>query len=467
MWVPTGRKVMVKLSRKTKRPGGLREMMTISLPMVVSHGSETAMTFTDRLFLSTLGPVSMNASMIGGLSSFMMMTFFIGLIGYATALVAQYFGSGQRDRCALVLSQAAILAILAYPLILLMRPLGHVLFELMNSPQEQLAPQKMYFDILIYGAVFVLLKTSFSSFFSGIGRTRVVMLAALVTMSVNIVVNYILIFGRFGFPALGLKGAAYGTLTGSFCGLLVLVARYQRKKNRRRFKIFASLHFDREVMFKLLRFGSPAGIEMFLNLLAFTLMMLLFHSDGLVTATAVTIVFNWDMVSFVPLLGIQIGVVSLVGRYMGAGRPDIAVRTAQSGLKMAWSYSSVILVIFVALPELLVSVFQPQATDPLYLEAYPLAVEMLRLAALYVLADATIVVYSGTLRGAGDTFWTMCLSVFMHWALVLILFVLLRTFALPPQQAWLAVILFFMIFSAVFYWRYRRGRWKQVQMISS
>ena len=75
-------------------------------------------------------------------------------------------------------------------------------------------------------------------------------------------------------------------------------------------------------MRKLLRFGYPA-VELFLNLLAFTSMILLFHSHGLATATAVTIVFNWDMVSFVPLLGIQIGVVSLVERYMGgAGRPD-------------------------------------------------------------------------------------------------------------------------------------------------
>ena len=118
-------------------------------------------------------------------------------------------------------------------------------------------------------------------------------------------------------------------------------------------------------MRKLLRFGYPAGVELFLNLLAFTSMILLFHSHGLATATAVTIVFNWDMVSFVPLL-IQIGVVSLVGRYMGAGRPRIAERVTRSGLKMGWSYSSVILVLFVGFPEQLVAVFQPGGQDPIF-----------------------------------------------------------------------------------------------------
>lgn len=442
-------------------------MLSISLPMVVSHGCETAMTFTDRLFLSSLGPIPMNAAMIGGLTSFMLMTFFVGLIGYTTALVAQYLGAGQRHRCALVLSQAVILACFAYPMVLALRPLAHFLFEMMGSPAEQLHQQQTYFDILVYGTILVLLKTGFSGFFSGIGRTRVVMLAAITTMCVNVGVNYVLIFGHFGFPALGLRGAAYGTLIGSFCGLLVLVARFLRRKNRKYFKIAAALKFEFEMMYKLLRFGAPAGVEMFLNLLAFTLLMLLFHSDGLVTATAVTIVFNWDMVSFIPLLGLQIGVVSLVGRYMGAGQPEIAVRATRSGLKMAWCYSSIILLIFVSMPDMLVAIFQPSEYDLIYQQAYPLAVQMLRLASLYVLADATIIVFSGTLRGAGDTFWTMCLSVSLHWLLVLVLWFLLKVLAIQPQYAWLSLNLFFMLFSVVFFWRYHRGHWKRMDVVKT
>lgn len=450
---------------KTPVKGGLREMVTISLPMVVSHGCETVMVFTDRLFLSRLGPVSMNAAMVGGLTSFMLMTFFIGLTGYATALVAQYFGAGRKDHCALVLSQAVLLAVFSYPLIMAARPLAHGLFVLMEIPAEQLAPQQLYLNILVSGAILVLLRTCFSSFFSGIGQTRVVMFAALITMSVNVVANYILIFGHFGVPALGLRGAAYGTIFGSLCGLLILAATYLRRENRSVYKLQAALRFDRLVMSKLLRFGSPAGVEMFLTLLAFTIMMMLFHSDGLITATAVTIVFNWDMVSFVPLLGIQIGVVSLVGRYMGAGRPDIAARVTRSGLKMGCIYSSLILVLFVSFPEQLVGVFQPGKPDVIFLQAAPLAINMLRLASLYVLADAMVVVFSGALRGAGDTFWTMCLSVGMHWLLVLILWVFLQVLDFSPQTAWLAVIGFFLVFSGLFYLRYRSGKWKNLVLV--
>lgn len=440
-------------------------MLAIALPMVVSHGCETLMIFTDRLFLSRLGPVPMSASMAGGLTSFMMMTFFIGLTGYTTALVAQYLGAGRKERCARVVSQAVLVSLVAAPLIFAARPLAHALFEGSGIPPEQLAPQKAYFDILLAGGLLVLLRTSLSSFFSGIGRTRVVMLSALTAVTVNIAANYVLVFGKFGVPALGIRGAALGHLLSSFCALLVLVAAYLEKENRREYGIGTSLRLDREAMRKLLRFGSPAGLEMFLNLLAFTTMIMLFHSHGLATATAVTVVFNWDMVSFVPLLGLQIGVVSVVGRYMGAGRPEVAERAASSALKMGWAYSSVILVLFVSFPEALVAVFRPEAPDAVFAEAAPLASGMLRLASIYVLADAVMIVYSGVLRGAGDTLWAMCASVGMHWLLVPVLFLLLKILGFPPQSAWLVLVFLFMGFCGVFYLRYRTGRWKALSMV--
>ncbi len=445
--------------------GGLREMIALALPMVISHGCETALIFTDRLFLARLGPTSMNAAMAGGLTAFMMMTFFIGLTGYVTALAAQYLGAGRKEVCALVVSQAVLISLLAAPLILTLGPLAHQLFRIMDLPVEQLEPQRIYFDILLYGAVLVMLRNCLSCFFSGIGRTRVVMVSAMVAMLVNVAANYVLIFGRLGLPALGIRGAAFGTLIGSFCAFLVLLSAYLGRGNRLEYKVMSALRFNREVMAKLLRYGSPAGMEMFLNLLAFTVMIMIFHGHGPVTATAVTIVFNWDLVSFVPLLGIQIGVVSLVGRYVGAGRPDIAERATRSGLKMACAYSLMILVLFVSLPGELVSVFEPGQADPIFDQATPLATTMLRLAAFYVLADAVMLVYSGALRGAGDTFWAMCASVALHWLLAPTLFLFLRVLEFTPQSAWLTLIVSLLCFSGLFYLRYRSGKWKNIAVV--
>jgi MATE family multidrug resistance protein len=454
-------------TKRAPSAGGVRELLAIALPMVVSHACDTVMTFTDRVFLSRLGPDEMNAAMSGGLTSFMMMTFFMGLIGYTTALVAQYLGAGRRDRCAVATTQALLICLAAYPLILLARPLVFYAFEVSGISPGQLALQKVYFGILIYATIVGLLRTSLSSFFSGIGQTRMVMVAAFAAMVANVGLNYVLIFGKFGVPAMGIRGAAYGTILGGLLGLSVLIGAYLRPSIRRQYQVLQSLRLDREAMGKLLWFGYPAGIEMFLNVLAFTGMILAFHAHGPATATATTIMFNWDMVSFVPLIGVQIGVMSLVGRYMGAGDPDTAHRAAMSGIKCGWVYSSVILILFACFPEMLVNVFRPIHPDPVFEQAAPTAVFMIRLASLYVMIEAVVTVFSGTLRGAGDTFWTMCISVTLHWLLLPILIVMLHGLGMSPEAAWTAIVLTFLGFSYVFYLRYRSGRWREIRVVQS
>lgn len=447
------------------RPGGVREMLAISAPMVVSCACDTVMTFTDRLFLARIGPELMSAAMAGGLTCFMLTTFFVGLMGYTTALVAQYLGAGRKVMCAVATVQALIVCVVAYPLILACRPLAHLLFDYSGIGPEQLGPQKIYFDILLNGAWISLVRTCLSGFFSGIGRTRVVMVSAMVAMIANVAANYVLIFGKLGFPALGIAGAAYGTIVGSLCGLAVMIAAFFAPRNRTEYAVTQALRFDRAVMGRLLRFGSPAGVELFLNLLAFDALILVFHACGVAAATAITIVFNWDMVSFVPLLGIHIGVTSLVGRYMGADDPDTAHRATMSGLRLAWGYGCCTLILFALGAEPLVGLFRPQGDPGAFADAQPLAVFMLRLAALYVLADATSLVFSGALRGAGDTLWAMIISVGLHWALVAAVVVMLRVFHLSVVHAWVALCLLVLVFSALFYLRYRSGQWRSIRVV--
>ncbi len=442
-------------------------MIAIALPMVVSQSCDTVMIFTDRLFLSKLGPEQMNAAMGGGLTSFMMMSFFIGLTSYSTALVAQYLGAGRKQDCPLAVSQTVILSLIAYLPILACRPLAHGLFEIMGISSAQLVPQKTYFDILLYGIIIGLLRTSLSSFFSGIGRTGIVMIASFTAMIVNVILNYIFVFGKFGCPSLGIKGAAYGTILGGISGLLVLAISYFRKSHWVEFALSKSFRFDKEVMKKLLRFGSPTGAEMFLNILAFNAMVMTFHAHGLVTATAATIVLNWDLVSFVPLIGVEIGVMSLVGRSMGAGDPDSAHRAAMSGLKLGLVYSFFILILFVGFPSYLVNMFRPAGSGEVFYAAFPAAMAMLRLASLYVMVEALFIVFIGALRGAGDTLWAMGMSVGLHWFMASILFVMLRVLGMSPVAGWGSVVVLFLIFSGIVFLRYRSGQWRKIRIVDT
>ncbi|MDP8266793.1 MAG: MATE family efflux transporter [Candidatus Aceula meridiana] len=450
-----------------KKSGGIKEMIFIAFPMLVSHACDTTMIFTDRMFLSRLGSFQMNAAMGGGMSSFVMLSFFLGLTGYSTALVAQYLGSQQKQRCARVTTQSLIISFAAYPLILLLKPIMLMIMNASGIDPQQLHYQTLYFNVIIFSVIITLTRSSLSGFFCGIGKTRIVMIAAIVSMISNIILNYILIFGKLGFPALGIQGAAIGTIIGGLCGIGVLLSSYFSKALVKEFNTLKEFAFDKEVMAKLWRFGSPSGVELFLNFSAFTCMVYLFHSQGAVAATAVTIMTSWDMVSFVPLLGVEIGVTSLVGRYMGAERSDIAHKSTMSGLKLGGMYSGIIFIIFIFFPQQLVGLFQPAIVTNVYTEAFPTAVMMLRIACLYVFLEAVIVTLVGALRGAGDTLWSMCLTVGLHIMIVVVQYICLIILGMSIIHTWIMIVIAFFVGTFFIYLRYASGKWKEIKVVSN
>ena len=450
-----------------KKSGGIKEMVFIAFPMFVSHACETIMIFTDRLFLSKLDSFQMNAAMGGGMASFVMLSFFLGLTGYSTALVAQYLGSKQKQMCARVTTQSLIISFAAYPFILLLKPIMLMIMNRSGIDPQQLHYQTIYFNLIIFSVIITLTRSSLSGFFCGIGKTRIVMIAAIVSMVSNIILNYILIFGKFGFPALGIKGAAIGTILGGFCGIGVLLSAYFGKALVKEFNTLKGFVFDRVVMAKLWRFGSPSGLELLLNFSAFTCLVYLFHSQGIVAATAVTIMSSWDMVSFVPLLGVEIGVTSLVGRYMGAERSDIAHKSTMSGLKLGGMYSAVIFIVFVFFPKQLVGLFEPAIVTDVYRNAFPTAVMMLRIACLYVFLEAVIVTLTGALKGAGDTLWSMCLTVGLHVFIVIVQYICLILLGMSIIHTWIMIVLSFFVGTFFIYLRYVSGKWKEIKVVSS
>ncbi|MCA9396889.1 MAG: MATE family efflux transporter, partial [Candidatus Omnitrophica bacterium] len=381
-----------------------------------------------------------------------------------TALSAQYFGSGRKSMCPVVLTQGVLITVIAYPLLMLCKPLVHSAFRGMNISSDQLIPQIAYFDALIWIILPSLLRSCFSSFFAGIGRTRIVMLSSVVMLVINIPLNYMLVFGKFGCPELGIVGAAYGSIISACASVLMLGAVYFGSSIRKEYDIHRSFRADAEIMKKLLRFGYPAGLEILLNMLAFTAMIMIFQSVSPAVAAAVTIVINWDIVSFVPLIGIEIGVTSLVGRFMGQKNPDLAHKAAMSGIKFGMCYSAIVFVLFMFIPGYLVQIFRPEHASSVFQDAVPTAVNMLRMACLYVMLHSVIISIAGALRGAGDTLWAMILTVGLHWVLLPVLYVLLHVFGQPAETAWFSLIIIFFLFVGLIVRRYRKGAWRHIRL---
>ncbi len=450
--------------REKIAPPTFKELIALALPMIASQASETIMLFVDRLFLSWFGKISIAASMSGGLSAFVFTAFFAGTVGYTNAIVAQYYGANRNDRCVEAATQGFYLSFAFLPLLLGLVPLVYHLFVIVGHSPEQIELEYVYFRVLMIGGIFVLLRQVLVGFFLGIGQTRIVMAANLIGMCINIPMNYVLIFGKLGFPALGIRGAAIGTVAGSATIFIILLIaylrhRYYRQYNRQgRWKIYPAL------MRRLLRFGMPAGAELFLNVFAFNLFVQLMHSMGPDVAAAVTITFNYDMVAFIPMIGLGIAVTSLVGRQMGGGNPEGARQATYLAVRVGYSYAFIMMLLFVFGAGQLVRVFTGALTAE-DTELIELAKAMIRLAAVYTLADITQLVFAGALRGAGDTRFVMYISVGMHWVLGIGAVILIRVVKVPPLQMWIFFIGFVVILGALIFLRFRSGRWEAIKVI--
>ncbi len=448
----------------TIQPPNLRNLISIALPMIASQASETIMLFVDRLFLSFLGKEHIAASMSGGLSAFVFSALFAGIVGYTNALVAQYYGSGNRSRCVEATMQGVYLSGAFVPFLFAVIPLVRVLFVAAGHTPGQVDLEFRYFRILMAGSFLVLFRQALVGFFLGIGKTRVVMLANVVGMFVNVPMNYVLIFGAFGLPAYGIEGAAIGTVCGSATILAVLIVAFARHEFVRSRLPETSFRLQGTLMLRLVKFGLPAGMELFLNVLAFNVFVQLMHSMGPEVAAAVTITFNYDMVAFIPMIGLGIAVTAMVGRHMGAGRPDDAERATWLALKVGYTYAAIMMVIFVLGAGPLVRVFSA-GFDEGDAATLQLARSMLRLAAVYTLADLTQLVFAGALRGAGDTRWVMTVSVVLHWVMAVSVILMIRVLVLEPLVIWFAFILFVLLLGITIFLRFRGRKWREIRVI--
>ena len=453
--------------KKFKKNGDVKDVLVVALPMLLSMSFDTIMTFIDRLFLSKLGPAEMNAALGAGAVQLALTMFFTGAISYTTAMVAQRLGAKKTSDCARVFMQAVYLSLISVPLLYLTIPLGHLAFGMEHLPADQLEYQKTYFNILMFGGVINLVRNAAPCFFSGIGETKIVMKAAFVGMIVNVACNFVLIYGLGPIPALGVAGAAYGTLIGNLVSTVILFAKFFAKSCNSRFNTRSSFAFSWPLTRELLQKGIPSGVEMFLNMSAFQLMILMFHALGPDAATASSVMFNWDMVAYVPLMGLEVASTSLVGRYVGARDAAAATRSTYSGLKLGWGYSLIMGVFFVFLPGVLTDIFRPDMAEAsaeaiaIFDAARPMSIFMLRIATFYIFVEVLLVVYAGALRGAGDTVWVMFTCAIMNWCVSGALYVAAYIFHLPAHYAWIAVVAVYSTAPVIFWWRWKSGKWRR------
>lgn len=449
------------------RPNGYRDVLAISLPLVVSMGSHTAMLFTDRLFLSRYSVDAIAAATPAGLLAFMFMCFFMGVVGFANTLIAQSVGLGMKEQVARSLWQAVYFAVFSGIILAVLSFSGDFFFRLAGHPETVRAQESVYFRILMQGAVFALLHDALACFYSGQGLTRPIMFINIAGVLINIPLDYCLIYGVGGFPEMGIEGAAIATILGHVLMLALFILLVFSRKNNRLFGLWRQRSFDRQLFGKLIKYGAPAGIQFFVDIFAFTYFLLIVGRIGRDALAATNIAFAINSLAFMPMIGFSIAASSLVGQAIGRGKPEEAVIATKSALFLTMTYMWIVAAIFVLFPEALCGIFRTSSGDPAADSAVQsMAVVLLRFVAFYSLVDGLNVIYSGALKGAGDT-------AFIGWTIVVLsvgLIIVPVTLAVIVFQAglytaWTFATLYVCALAGAFLWRFRQGKWKAMRVM--
>ncbi len=439
------------------------ELLRLALPMVVSQGTFAVMIFTDRYFMSQIDPVHMAAALGGGVASFFSFCFFIGLFSYANAMAAQYLGAGEQEKCPKVVTQGMIMTVMSAPILTLITFLVAGVFAGMGHDPVQVGLERTYYLILMAGVLVTLAKTCLSSYFAGIGRTYVVMICDVFGLAINVPLCYVMVFGKLGFPALGIVGAGVSTVVSTVLAFALFVAFYFRREHRESFSVMHSFALDMKILRRFWRLGFPSGLELFLNVAAFNLFLLMFQSYGIAEGAAAAIVFNWDILSFVPMIGLSVGIISLIGRFVGARDMARVNEVMTAAFAVALAYSAVLATLYITLRFPLVEVFAPPSGD--FGAIRELSAFMMIGLSSYVMADAVILVSGGILRGAGDTRWLMVASVSLHWAMLVAQFFIIRVFEFSPKVSWVVFAALILAIALVYALRLRSGRWRDPEAL--
>ena len=451
------------LSRFQLRKDTLFELARIALPMVVSQGTFAVMIFTDRYFMSQIDSIHMAAALGGGVAAFFSFCFFTGLLSYANALTAQYLGAGELGKCSKVVTQGIVMTVMCSPALVIITYLVSGIFENVGHDSAQVELEKTYYTILMLGVIVTLTKTCLSSYFAGIGRTRVVMICDVCGLIFNVPLCYVMVFGKLGLPELGIVGAGISTIIASFFACLLFFLFYLEKEHRVKFFVMNSFHIDWGVLRRFWRLGFPSGLELFLNVAAFNLFLLMFQGYGVVEGASAAIVFNWDLLSFVPMIGLNIGVISLIGRFVGANDMARTDEVMSAAFFLGIFYSAILAILYISFRFPLVEVFSPPEGD--FSEIRSLSAFMMIGLSSYVMADAIIIISGGVLRGAGDTRWLMYTSVGLHWAMLIAQYYVILVWQFGPQVSWLTFCAMIFAIAIVYVWRLQSGVWRDPEKL--
>ncbi|MEG0271669.1 MAG: MATE family efflux transporter [Hydrogenoanaerobacterium sp.] len=414
----------------------------------------------DIVMVGVLGPNAISAVGITTQPKYILLSVILSLDIGITALVARRKGENDivgANRC---LKQGIIISA---TLSLIMTVLGFIfakdIIRFAGAGNDIIGDATTYFQIILIGNFFASLGLTINAAQRGIGNTKISMRTNVVANIFNIVFDYLLIGGNFGFPHWGVAGAAVATLLGNVAGFVLSVRSVLQHDCFLNLRQNNNWRFDKRTVSGIFKVGSSAMVEQVFMRIGFFSYAKIVAGLGTVAFAAHQICMNILNLSFSFGDGFSVAASSLVGQSLGEKRPDKAIIYAKVGQRFAFTVSVLLSLTFLAGNTLLVQIF---SNDP---QIIAMSRPLMVIIAITTLGQISTVVLSGCLRGAGDVLYTAWVSLLSIGIIrPLASWVLCYPMGLGLTGAWIGLLLDQMLRLFMVFLRFRGDKWTRVKL---
>jgi putative MATE family efflux protein len=438
-----------------------RDVVRIAWPSFIEFTLTQLTSMVDMMMVGQLGPWAIAAVGLTNQPKFLMGTMFMAMNVGATALIARAKGAGDQKRANLILRQAILLtAVLSAAASVLGFIYAEPLIKFMGAADEQtLAGGTIYLQIQMVGMVVFALTSTFTAALRGVGNSRIAMTYNLIANLVNVVFNYCLIFGHFGFPRLEVAGASLATVIGQTAAFIMALAVVLRGKQYIHLQLREGFRPHFEAIKGIINIGIPAMIEQLVMRAGMIIYVKTVASLGTVAYATHQIGMNIQAMSFMNGQAFAVSATSLVGQSLGKKRPDMAQAYARRTRQLGMSVSIVLGLTFFFLGRSIVSLYTNEA------EVIAMGAQILQLVALVQPFQSSQFILAGALRGAGDTRATAIIT-FLTVLLVrpTLAIVSINFLGWGLMGAWIALVADQVLRSTLVLLRYNSGKWKSIRV---
>ena len=459
-------KISTGLINRWRCENGYRDILAVAIPLILSTSSWALQHFVDRMFLTWYSPETIAAAMPAGMLNFTIMSLFIGTAGYAGTFVAQYYGAGMYKKIGPAIWQGIYFALIGGVVHLMLIPLAKPIFAFIGHDPLVQINEVIYFQVLCLGAAPGIASAAMAGFFSGRGKTWPIMWINFSATLVNLTLDYAMIFGKWGFPELGMKGAAIATVISGCFAFILYVVLISRRTYDENYNTLKGIRFSQTLFKRLVHFGLPNGVQFFWDMIGFSIFILLMGRLGTANLAATNIAFNINSLAFMPMIGIGIAVSMLVGQSLGKNRPDLAERGTYSGFHLTIIYTGIIAFFYMMTPDIFLKPFAAQANMETFDSIRQIARVLLRFVAIYAVFDTLSIIFASAIKGAGDTRFVLKMIVILSLLLLVVpTYIAVVILNKNIYIAWFIFSFYVIALGFSFLIRFLTGKWKTMRVI--